>query len=154
MRGKPTETPTHSLRDEPDQPVDRRHHEHQIYRQHRQGGTGGRTLLAGNANRTVRVCVRAIAIDPASGAIPDGIEQQTRQSLANLSAVLEAGGASFASVLKTTVFLKNMDDFAVMNGIYAEFFSDQPPARSTIEVARLPKDVLVEVEAIALRTKG
>jgi len=82
------------------------------------------------------------------------VEQQTRQSLANLSAVLEAGGASFASVLKTTVFLKNMDDFAVMNGIYAEFFSDQPPARSTIEVARLPKDALVEVEAIALRTKG
>lgn len=95
-----------------------------------------------------------LPIDPASGAIPDGIERQTRQSLANLSAVLEAGGASFASVLKTTVFLKNMDDFAVMNGIYAEFFSDQPPARSTIEVARLPKDVLVEVEAIALRTKG
>ena len=58
-----------------------------------------------------------LPIDPVSGAIPDGIEQQTRQSLANLSAVLEAGGASFASVLKTTVFLKNMDDFAVMNGI-------------------------------------
>jgi len=75
-----------------------------------------------------------LPIDPVSGGIPDGIEQQTRQSLANLSAVLEAGGASFASVLKTTVFLKNMDDFAVMNGIYAEFFSDQPPARSTIAV--------------------
>jgi 2-iminobutanoate/2-iminopropanoate deaminase len=95
-----------------------------------------------------------LPIDPTSGNIPDGIEQQTRQSLANLSAVLEAGGASFASVLKTTVFLKNMSDFAVMNGIYAEFFSDKPPARSTIEVARLPKDALVEVEAIALRTKG
>ena len=66
-----------------------------------------------------------LPIDPVSGDIPDGIEQQTRQSLANLSAVLEAGGASFASVLKTTVFLKNMSDFAVMNGIYAEFFSDQ-----------------------------
>ena len=95
-----------------------------------------------------------LPIDPASGSIPDGIKQQTRQSLANLSAVLEAGGASFASVLKTTVFLKNMSDFAVMNEIYAEFFSDRPPARSTIEVARLPKDALVEVEAIALRTKG
>ena len=70
-----------------------------------------------------------LPIDPVSGDIPDGIEQQTRQSLANLSAVLEAGGASFASVLKTTVFLKNMSDFAVMNGIYAEFFSDKPPAR-------------------------
>lgn len=95
-----------------------------------------------------------LPIDPASGNIPDGIEAQTRQSLANLSAVLESGGASFDSVLKTTVFLKNMGDFAVMNGIYAEFFSGAPPARSTIEVARLPKDALVEIEAIALRTKG
>lgn len=95
-----------------------------------------------------------LPIDPASGAIPEGIEAQTRQSLANLSAVLEAGGASFASVVKTTVFLKNMSDFAVMNGIYAESFSNAPPARSTIEVARLPKDALVEVEAIALRIKG
>ena len=95
-----------------------------------------------------------LPIDPVSGTIPAGIESQTRQSLANLAAVLEAGGASFASVLKTTVFLKDMGDFAVMNGIYAEFFSDAPPARSTIEVARLPKDALVEVEAIALRTKG
>lgn len=94
-----------------------------------------------------------LPIDPASGNIPDGIEQQTRQSLANLLAVLEAGGASFGSVVKTTVFLKNMSDFTVMNGIYAEFFKDAPPARSTIEVARLPKDALVEIEAIALRTK-
>lgn len=95
-----------------------------------------------------------LPIDPVNGMIPDGIEQQTRQSLANLSAVLAAGGASFESVVKTTVFLKNMSDFAVMNEIYAEFFSNAPPARSTIEVARLPKDALVEVEAIALRTKG
>ena len=92
-----------------------------------------------------------LPIDPVSGAIPDGIEKQTHQSLANLRAVLEAGGASFASVMKTTVFLKNMGDFAAMNAIYAEYFSDAPPARSTIEVARLPKDALVEVEAIALR---
>ncbi|WP_454629970.1 RidA family protein [Bradyrhizobium cenepequi] len=95
-----------------------------------------------------------LPIDPGSGMIPEGIEQQTRQSLVNLSAVLEAGGASFESVVKTTVFLKNMGDFAVMNGIYAEFFGNALPARSTIEVARLPKDALVEVEAIALRTKG
>lgn len=94
-----------------------------------------------------------LPIEPVSGTIPEGIEQQTRQSLANLSAVLEAGGASFENVVKTTVFLKNMGDFAVMNGIYAEFFSNAPPARSTIEVARLPKDALVEVEAIALRTE-
>ncbi len=92
-----------------------------------------------------------LPIDPATGNLPDGIEAQTRQSLANLAAVLEEGGASFATVVKTTVFLKNMNDFAVMNGIYAEYFKDTPPARSTIEVARLPKDALVEIEAIALR---
>jgi 2-iminobutanoate/2-iminopropanoate deaminase len=95
-----------------------------------------------------------LPIDPVSGQIPEGIEQQTRQSLANLSAVLAAGGASFASVLKTTVFLKDMNDFASMNAIYADFFGEAPPARSTIEVARLPKDALVEIEAIALRTEG
>jgi 2-iminobutanoate/2-iminopropanoate deaminase len=92
-----------------------------------------------------------LPIDPASEEIPVGIEAQTRQSLANLSAVLNEGGASLATVVKTTVFLKNMNDFAVMNSIYAEHFKDSPPARSTIEVARLPKDALVEVEAIALR---
>jgi 2-iminobutanoate/2-iminopropanoate deaminase len=92
-----------------------------------------------------------LPIDPTSGEIPAGIEAQTRQSIANLTAVLEAGGASLSSVVKTTVFLKNMDDFAVMNGIYAEHFKELAPARSTIEVARLPKDALVEVEAIALR---
>lgn len=92
-----------------------------------------------------------LPIDPATGNLPDGIEAQTRQSLANLAAVLDEGGASFATVVKTTVFLKNMSDFAVMNGIYAEYFKDAPPARSTIEVARLPKDALVEIEAVALR---
>ena len=84
------------------------------------------------------------------GAIPEGVEAQTRQSLANLAAVLEAGGASLASVVKTTVFLKDMNDFAAMNAIYAEHFTASPPARSTIEVARLPRDALVEIEAIAL----
>ena len=92
-----------------------------------------------------------LPIDPKTGDLPDGIEAQTRQSLVNLGAVLEEGGASFATVVKTTVFLKNMSDFAVMNGIYAEHFKDVAPARSTIEVARLPKDALVEIEAIALR---
>ena len=91
-----------------------------------------------------------LPIDPATGNLPDGIEAQTRQSLANLAAVLEEGGASFATVVKTTVFLKDMNDFTVMNGIYAEHFNNAPPARSTIEVARLPKDALVEIEAIAL----
>lgn len=93
-----------------------------------------------------------LPIDPTTGAIPDGVEAQTRQSLANLAAVLAAGGASLASIAKTTVFLKNMDDFAAMNGVYAEHFPEAPPARSTVEVARLPRDVLVEIEAIALAT--
>ncbi len=94
-------------------------------------------------------CAGQIPLDPATNAVPDGIEAQTRQSLANLAAVLEAAGASLASVVKTTVFLKNMADFAAMNAVYAEAFPDRPPARSTVEVARLPRDVLVEIEAVA-----
>lgn len=93
-----------------------------------------------------------LPIDPITGAIPDGVEAQTRQSLANLAAVLASGGASLASIAKTTVFLKNMNDFAAMNAVYAEHFPEAPPARSTVEVARLPRDVLVEIEAIALAT--
>jgi 2-iminobutanoate/2-iminopropanoate deaminase len=95
-------------------------------------------------------CSGQLPIDPATGDVPEGIEAQTRQSLANVSAVLEAGGSGMQHIVKTTVFLKNMNDFAVMNGIYASYFSGPAPARSTIEVARLPRDVLVEVEAIAL----
>ncbi|MDX6805821.1 Rid family detoxifying hydrolase [Terrihabitans rhizophilus] len=88
------------------------------------------------------------------GAVPDGIEAQTRQSLANVVAVLKAAGAGPESVVKTTVFLKDMNDFATMNGIYAETFGQSLPARSTIEVARLPRDVLVEIECIALAANG
>jgi 2-iminobutanoate/2-iminopropanoate deaminase len=95
-----------------------------------------------------------LPIDPTSGSIPQGIEGQTRQSLANLAAVLKEGGANFSTVTKTTVFLKDMNDFAAMNAVYAEFFTSAPPARSTIEVARLPRDVLVEIEAIALVEKA
>ncbi|MEA1834914.1 RidA family protein [Methylobacterium durans] len=91
-----------------------------------------------------------LPVDPGTGEVPDGIEAQTLRSLANLSAVLKAAGASLASIAKTTVFLKDMNDFAAMNRIYAAHFSEAPPARSTIEVARLPRDVLVEIEAIAI----
>ncbi|OZI26356.1 deaminase [Bordetella genomosp. 9] len=94
-------------------------------------------------------CSGQLPIDPATGAIPDGVPAQTRQSLANVQAVLQAGGASLASVVKTTVFLKDMNQFAAMNEVYASFFPGAVPARSTIEVARLPRDVLVEIEAIA-----
>ena len=92
-----------------------------------------------------------LPIDPASGELAEGIEAQTKAVLRNLEAVLTAGGASFATVLKTTVFLKNMDDFAAMNAVYATAFPAEPPARSTIEVAKLPKGALVEIEAVAAR---
>ncbi|GLK70308.1 Rid family detoxifying hydrolase [Ancylobacter dichloromethanicus] len=92
-----------------------------------------------------------LPVDLTTGELAEGIEAQTRASLANLEAVLAAGGASLASVVKTTVFLKNMDDFTAMNAIYATAFPGSAPARSTIEVARLPKGALVEIEAIAAR---
>jgi 2-iminobutanoate/2-iminopropanoate deaminase len=82
--------------------------------------------------------------------MPASIAEQTHQSLKNVAAVLEAGGASLASAVKTTVFLKDMNDFAAMNAVYATYFPENPPARSTIEVARLPKDALVEIEAVAV----
>ncbi len=91
-----------------------------------------------------------IPIIPATGEIAQGIEAQTRQSLNNIKAILEANGTCMANVIKTTVFLKDMNDFQAMNGVYAEFFdADTAPARSAVEVARLPKDVLVEIEVIA-----
>ena len=92
-----------------------------------------------------------IPIDPSTGAIIAGdIETQARQSLSNVRAVLEASGASLSDVVKTTVFLSDMNDFALMNSIYAEFFTENCPARSAVQVSRLPKDVKVEIEAIAM----
>ncbi len=91
-----------------------------------------------------------IPLDPATGQVVAGdTAVQTERVLENLRAVLEKSGASLASVVKTTVFLKDMNDFPQMNEVYARYFSVQPPARSTVEVARLPKDVRVEIDAIA-----
>lgn len=90
-----------------------------------------------------------LPLDPATGALPEGIEAQTRQSLTNCKAVLEAAGATMADVIKTTVFLSDMNDFAAMNGVYATFFEGACPARSAVQVARLPKDAMVEIECIA-----
>ncbi|WP_342603903.1 RidA family protein [Peribacillus sp. FSL E2-0159] len=89
-------------------------------------------------------------IDPETGEMPDNIEEQTRVSLENLKKVLEAAGSSLQQVIKTTVFLNDMNHFAVMNHVYGEFFSDNYPARSAIEVARLPKDAFIEIEAFAI----
>lgn len=96
-------------------------------------------------------CAGQTPIDPATGdLVPGGIEAQTHQVLKNLGAVLQAAGSGYDRVVKTTVFLKNMNDFAAMNAVYATYFKDAPPARSTVEVARLPKDCIVEIECIAL----
>ena len=95
-------------------------------------------------------CSGQIPINPAPNAIEaTTIEDQTRQSISNLKSVLEAAGTSLANVVKTTVFIKDMNDFAALNGVYAEMFGDTKPARSCVEVARLPKDVKVEIECIA-----
>lgn len=93
-----------------------------------------------------------VPLDPATGKMAEGgIQIQVEQALDNLRAVLEAAGSSLEQVIKTTVFLQNMDDFAAMNEVYARFFSGEPPARSAVEVARLPLGALVEIEAVALR---
>lgn len=97
-------------------------------------------------------CSGQIPIDPATNTIAAvTVEDQTRRAIQNLSAVLEAAGTSLSNVVKTTVFVKDMDDFAAVNGVYAEMFGDTKPARSCVEVARLPKDVKVEIECIAVR---
>ena len=92
-----------------------------------------------------------IPIDPSTGQfVAGGIAEQTEQVLKNLAALLEASGSSLAQVLKTTVFLADMEEFAAMNEIYGRFFTEEPPARATVQAARLPRDARVEIEAIAL----
>ncbi len=92
-----------------------------------------------------------LGIDPATGELPEGIEAQTRQSLANIDAILMEAGYWRTEVVKTTVFIKNMADFGKVNEIYAEFFGDAKPARSCVEVAALPKGGLIEIEFTAVK---
>lgn len=92
-----------------------------------------------------------IPLDPETGVMPEGIEAQTRRVLDNVKGLLESQGLTFKNVVKTTVFLDNIDDFTTMNGIYAEYFEEPYPARSAVEVAKLPKGALVEVEVIAVK---
>jgi 2-iminobutanoate/2-iminopropanoate deaminase len=125
-----------------------------------------RTISTENAPKAIGPYVQAVAVvpkelvfcsgqiplDPKTGAVVDGdVAAQTEQVLKNLEAVLQAAGCSFADVVKTTIYLKNMGDFATVNDVYATRFSGEPPARATVEVARLPKDVQVEIDAIAAR---
>ena len=92
-----------------------------------------------------------IPVVPATGEIPEGTVEQAKQAFINLSNLLQAAGTSMEKVVKTTVFIKEMNDFAVINEVYAQFFTGEFPARSCVEVARLPKDVMLEIEAIAIK---
>ncbi len=95
-------------------------------------------------------CSGQIALDPDTGSlVQGGVEAETRQVLTNLRAVLDAAGVGFDAVVKTTVFLVDLAEFQTVNAIYAEYFSGAPPARSTVEVSRLPRDARVEIEAVA-----
>lgn len=92
-----------------------------------------------------------IPLDPETGVMPEGIEAQARRALDNVKGLLESQNLTFKNVVKTTVFLDNINDFATMNGIYAEYFVEPYPARSAVEVAKLPKGALLEVEVIAVK---
>ena len=92
-----------------------------------------------------------IPVNPATGEIPEGIEAQADQAIGNLCALIAESGCKVEDVIKTTVFIKNMDDFGTINEVYSKYFKAECPARSCVEVARLPKDVLIEIEAIVLK---
>lgn len=121
------------------------------------------SINANNAPAAVGPYVHAVAageliftsgqlgLIPESGQLPEGVEAQTHQALKNLSAVLEAAGSDFDHVVKTTVFLDDINDFGTVNAVYAEYFKSEVPARSCVEVAKLPKGGLVEIEAIAVK---
>ena len=96
-------------------------------------------------------CSGQLGLDPTTGELADGVDAQAERALRNLQSVLDAAGLSFDDVVKTTIFLADIGDFAAVNAIYAKFMPDPPPARSTVQVAALPKGGLVEVEAIARR---
>ena len=110
-------------------------------------GPYSQAIRAGN----LLFCSGQIPIDPATGEfVSGGVAEQTEQVMRNLSAVLKAGQSSLKQVVKTTVFLADMDDFTAMNKVYGRFFGENPPARATVQAARLPRDAKVEIEAIAL----
>ena len=99
-------------------------------------------------------CSGQVGLDPATGQLVEGIEAQTERVLRNLAAVLDSAGLTFADVVKTTILLADMNDFATVNGIYARFVGDPPPARATFAVVGLPRGAAIEIEAIARRSSG
>lgn len=118
--------------------------------------TGNAPAAIGPYSQAVRsgdmlFCSGQLGLDPASGALAEGVEAQAERALRNLRAVLDAAGLGFDDVVKTTIFLADMADFAAVNAVYARYMPDPPPARSTVQVAALPKGGLVEIEAIARR---
>lgn|SRR5574338_799392 len=114
-------------------------------------GPYSQAVIVPVGDKRMLFCSGQIALDPATGTMVEGgVEAQTRQVLANLGAVLSAAGAAYADVVKTTIFLASMDDFATVNAVYAERFVHDPPARATVEAAKLPRGALVEIDAIAI----
>jgi len=95
-------------------------------------------------------CAGQIGINPETGNLADGMENQIRQIMENIKAVLKAAGSDFSHIVKTTIFMTNINDFPIANKIYGEYFTEHKPARSTVEVSKLPKDALVEIEVIAV----
>lgn len=110
-------------------------------------GPYSHAVLAGNALYTSG----QLGLNPVSGELADGVEAQAKQALENLKAVLETAGMDFQDVVKTTVFLSDMGDFAAINAIYAQYFTGEAPARSCVQVAALPKGAAFEIEAVAVR---
>jgi 2-iminobutanoate/2-iminopropanoate deaminase len=120
--------------------------------------TAGAPAAIGPYSQAVAVdgllfCSGQLGLDPATGELVEGVEAQAERALRNLAAVLDAAGLAWADVVKTTIFLADIGDFAAVNAVYGGFMPDPPPARSTIQVAALPKGGLVEIEAVARRGK-
>jgi 2-iminobutanoate/2-iminopropanoate deaminase len=118
--------------------------------------TGGAPGAIGPYSQAIRsgdmvFCSGQLGIEPVSGELVEGVEAQAERALRNLQSVLDAAGLGFDDVVKTTIFLADIGDFAAVNSVYARFMPDPPPARSTVQVAALPKGGLVEIEAIARR---
>ena len=120
--------------------------------------TGSAPAAIGPYSQAIRsgdmlFCSGQLGLDPATGELVDGVEAQCERALKNLQSVLDAAGLGFDDVVKTTIFLSDMADFAAVNAVYTKFMPDPPPARSTVQVAALPKAGLVEIEAIARRAQ-